>query len=314
MQTIKNSIIFTAIKEGVSTHIMEKIIEFYPGSVNEVNENGSTVLSEAVKYDNTELVELLLSKGADPNINSTNSPILLAYKNKNYGIIESMIKNGSDINDVCNYHYTLLMLIGMNGDGDDCFDEKLIELLFNNGIDMDKQCEPKGTSALMTSSHSGRLSVVNQLINRGGKLDLVNYEGASALLFATKQGHIDIVRALLDGGADINIRTIKGDTAIDIACEGFHKHIVYLLLRRGCEIDEHHSTKTHTALENFMDGYKSYEKKFIIDAIESDNFMIAERMCRMNKDITDDDKNDLLIKIINVNNLELFKVLFGLWN
>ena len=315
MSTVENSLITIAAEENVSTKMMEKIIESFPDSINDVDQKGNTVLARAIKNNNNELAKLLLSKGANPNIIGTISIASIAYQREDYDMVESMIKRGLDINDVCKEHFTLLMLIGINDKGDESNDKKFIKLLLNNGINIDQQNEPSNITALMASCSTGKLFMVNNLIEMGANLDLVNNEGASALIFAVKKNDIKIAEALLDGGADINLRTNKGNSAINFATKNVtcNEDLVELLIKRGCEVDKNCDLTKSIKISNLMDKYESNGKESIIKAINNGDFIMVERMSRMNKDLTDDDKNDLILKVISTNNTELFSILFKIW-
>ena len=59
---------------------------------------GNTLLIYATQYNLKSVIELLLLKGADPNIQNKfgNSALHLAYKNDNVFIINLLIEHGAD--------------------------------------------------------------------------------------------------------------------------------------------------------------------------------------------------------------------------
>lgn len=69
--------------------------------INYRDKTGGTALYAAVHWCNLELAEVLLSKGADPNLGSTehfiNLPLISATIKKNYRLITLLISYGADI-------------------------------------------------------------------------------------------------------------------------------------------------------------------------------------------------------------------------
>ena len=80
----------------VSLYLLERGVD-----INYQDKNGATALYTAVHWQRFELAELLLSKGANPNIGSTknfiNLPLISATVKKNMDLIILLISYGADI-------------------------------------------------------------------------------------------------------------------------------------------------------------------------------------------------------------------------
>ena len=75
-----------------------------------------------------------------------------------------------------------------------------------DGGDVDAQ-DGHGQTALMVAAHQGHLGIVELLVARGARLNVVAKYNLSALMLAVIAGHADVARRLVDAGAD---RTITG--------------------------------------------------------------------------------------------------------
>jgi len=138
---------------------------------------GTTALFRAVQLNDQEVAELLLQKGANPNINS------MGYTP--FGLVAG---NGPS---------------GRGGAGGGPVNLALLNLLAQHGADVNA----KISGTLSNSFHIGY----------GNTNDGVNSkEGTSALHEAARSGRLDMVRYLVDLGADVNLLDADGQKPIDV--------------------------------------------------------------------------------------------------
>ena len=74
-----------------------------------------------------------------------------------------------------------------------------------------------GDSPLHLSVYSGNLLLVEQLLDRGARINVANNEGETPLFYAARKGMPALVRLLLQRGADASLRDRFGDQAPDHA-------------------------------------------------------------------------------------------------
>lgn len=141
-----------------------------------------------------EIVRLLLSHGANPNVLSTSGR-------------------------------TPLILVTMNAD------IETLKLILNYTIDIDQKDRDSRT-ALMWAVLYREKEVVNLLLSRGASVDAATDDGTTALMMATRRNRVDIVRILLAHGADPNKKDNSGETAVSVAATFHHKQILALLHRK----------------------------------------------------------------------------------
>jgi uncharacterized protein len=138
--------------------------------VNAAEPDGTTALHYAVRVDDPEIVDLLLSAGA--NAKATNkygvTPLSLACTNGSAGMIAKLLAAGADPNSAL----------------------------------------PEGETALMTASRTGKVDAVQLLIKNGANVNAKeDWRGQTALMWAAAEGHVAVVEALVKAGADMHVRS-----------------------------------------------------------------------------------------------------------
>ena len=87
-------------------------------------------LNMAILHGLVQMVELLLSYGADPNASDITKPIVLAAAKGKNRIVEILIENGADVNAKDKMNRTALIEAILGGD------DRMINLLLTNGADV----------------------------------------------------------------------------------------------------------------------------------------------------------------------------------
>ena len=156
---------------------------------------GTTALEQAIQNGNREMVQVLLSAGA--NANSQNES-----------------------------KQTALMMMGEEGTADIVWD------LIHSGAKVNLK-DGDGDTALMEAAMVNNVSVLNTLLQAGAKVDEKNDAGQTALMLAASNGQMKNVRALIAAGADMNARDKENKTPLSYAKENDQDRIVKLLLSYG---------------------------------------------------------------------------------
>lgn len=179
----------------------------------ETDSNHDTALTLACTGGHEELVELLLSRGAD---------------------IEHRDKKG----------FTPLILAATAGH------EKVVEVLLNHGANIEAQSERTKDTALSLACSGGRYEVVEFLLNRGANKEHRNVSDYTPLSLAASGGYVNIIRLLLAHAAEINSRTGSklGISPLMLAAMNGHVAAVRTLLEMGSDINAQIETNRNTAL------------------------------------------------------------------
>ncbi|KAI9855648.1 MAG: hypothetical protein M1813_009694 [Trichoglossum hirsutum] len=141
-------------------------------------------------------------------------------------------------------------------------DKKVIELLLDQGVDVNARCGfavtrqsrfiPLSQTPLHMAAHKGEREVVELLLTRGADVDARDFLDTTALRQAAYFGHTEVVELLLSCGANIEARHSRYRRTVlhVVVCRG-NLALVETLLRRGADIkatDLYQYTALHLAV------------------------------------------------------------------
>lgn len=142
----------------------------------------STALLISVKEGHSDVIELLVSEGANVDARTTRSwPLSLAIENADHATVQLLVEA----------------------------DAKL------------EAADEDGHTALMLAAREGHADMVRLFLDNGAKINEETYgeDAHNALLIAVEQGHVDIVELLLEYGASTEMKDGTPGVAADYALE-----------------------------------------------------------------------------------------------
>jgi len=90
---------------------------------------------------------------------------------------------------------------------------------------------------LIIAADRGDTLQVQQLLEKGVKVDATTWEGVTALMYAAQNGNIPMVRLLLQSGASSDLKSVNGFTALITAIRSGQFETAEQLLRSGASIN-----------------------------------------------------------------------------
>lgn len=160
------------------------------------------------------VVDILLARGADPNIASKNgrTALMAAVDHSlNVDVVKALLAKGANVNATNPKGESVLMLSVRSAE--------TIEVLAKNHADVNAREKKNGSTALMWAAGDGKPASVEALLDAGADIHAKNKFGRTALMLAVREGHPDAVRALLKRGAKVDDQDEDGKSVLNYAEE-----------------------------------------------------------------------------------------------
>jgi len=202
--------------------------------VNAKNKQGVGILLSTVWSRNKEAAQILLSKGADVNAEDRdgNTSLWWASNIRFYfyskDMLELLISNGARIPEDKETLRMMLHSAAFHGH------KKFVELLIENGADVKSKNHNDGTF-LHSASAGGLQEFVELMSKEGADLNKKNRYGLTPLHMAATRGQRDTCQLLLEKGADIHATSIEGKTAYHYALECEFQEVAEYLTAMGAD-------------------------------------------------------------------------------
>lgn len=167
------------------------------------------------KQDLVNVVQTYKSLGYDLNkqIGDLKQSVLIVAANaENYDIIEILLSNGANANIKDSSNNTALSYISernITGKTTASFD-KVAKLLVKNGCDVNS-VDKDGNTALMFASSAGFSDRVKTLVSLGSNVNLLNSNGEPSLF---RSANLNCTKILVEAGAKVGFIAENGNTAI----------------------------------------------------------------------------------------------------
>ncbi|KAL8632574.1 hypothetical protein Q9189_001726 [Teloschistes chrysophthalmus] len=225
-----------------------------------------TPLNAAIRRGNMEIFNMLLEKGADPNIsgskkNWTALEMACVYKQQEafntllernlnlYAIgrcgtllqaaafagskpmAKELVHRGLDVNANGHGPYgNSLQSAAIRGQ------EDVVRFLIRRGADVKAKGGQFG-SVLQAASIRGSKTLIDFLIHKGARVDEQGGRYRTALQAACASGNKEVVLTLLEQKANVNITGGRYGSALQAACKGGRLEIVRMLVEHGADIE-----------------------------------------------------------------------------
>ncbi|KAK2766808.1 hypothetical protein FQN54_006122 [Arachnomyces sp. PD_36] len=200
-----------------------------------------TPLHFAAREGQPEMVRFLLEEGAqvDSRCSNGSTPLILSSSEGQYEATKALIERGASIEEE-------------NGDLQPAIHVALrrkhlniVQLLLDSGAPIDSPGTEKRWTPLHHAAHLGLVDMIDMLLERGARTDVLDSTGCLALHRAAHSRQIESLQLLIKRGAVIDGKSTCGRTALTHALQSEKPEVVQTLLDNGAVI---HSSKEFQAI------------------------------------------------------------------
>ena len=249
----------------------------------------STPLLEAANNGHTEIVQVLLDRGAKPNISNEYgyNPLQMAACMGHKEVVRLLIGGGANPNTADEGKSTPLHGAAAEGHKD------VVQMLLDVGADPNVE-SVDGETPLSSATDNEHKDVEQLLLEKGARPNKEYYE--RKLLVVIREGNVKEVKNHLSREVDVNC---DHSSPLKVAVRLGHKGIVHLLLERGADPNLENDAEDweDIPLKIALEADKKDLARILLDAgaepDEEDKEVIAEWDADSDEDTNSNSKSDL---------------------
>jgi len=215
---------FNKLAGSIYMRDIEKVRELINGGV-DVNirqdKSGSSPLMVACAREGTDdIIEFLLSRGAEVNVKGNNgyTPLMWAAENS-LAAVNMLIAGGARADAVADDGMTT-MIKALFGIFTEDVTTEVCDTLLAHGADINAALsggDTGGLTALLFAANKQMPELVEYLVSKGADVNHQSDKGETALMRACTEGDLETVKILIAAGADPSLKAGDGSTALSIA-------------------------------------------------------------------------------------------------
>nr|XP_033505088.1 kinase D-interacting substrate of 220 kDa B [Epinephelus lanceolatus] len=197
------------------------------------SDNGQTPLMLAAEQGSLEIVQELIRRGANVNLDDVDcwSALISAAKEGHVEVVKELLENSAYIEHRDMGGWTALMWAAYKGRVD------VTELLLEHGANPNTTGQQYSVYPIIWAAGRGHADIVKLLLQNGAKVNCSDKYGTTPLIWASRKGHFDCVMHLLENGADVDQEGANSMTALIVAVRGGYTEVVKELLKRNPNVN-----------------------------------------------------------------------------
>ncbi|PSN36090.1 hypothetical protein C0J52_20529 [Blattella germanica] len=197
------------------------------------NKRGWTPLHVSVEFNQCEIVDFLIRKGMNLQIQTLNKSMTALHIAARLGLddmVSFLLSKGSDVNAE-NEKGLLPLHYAVKNNNVTC-----VKMLFNVAATLIKSNDKESYRILFMASTVDAADSMRFLIQNGIKIDLRDSNKYTPLHISACNGSLNTTRILLEKGANVNARNNKLKTPLHLAVHNGHCDVIRLLLQFGADV------------------------------------------------------------------------------
>ncbi|XP_071324026.1 ankyrin repeat and SOCS box protein 2-like isoform X2 [Trachinotus anak] len=274
------------------------LLSAQPGMINKRTDRGESALLIAVSKDQLPCVQVLLEKGADPDITNYDreTPLYRACERNSAAMVAALLNHGAAVNTHCIQGWTALQEAVVRNNVEIC------EMLLKAGA-KHSLTNIYGITPLFSAAQTGQVATLRFLLKHGADINSQAADGATALYEAAKNGHEEIVELLLSQNADANKPGKTGLLPLHIAAQRGSDTIVSMLIpaTSKARIRRTGISPLHVAAERNRDE--------VLEALIEAGFDVNAQLSEERSKLYEDRRSTVLYFSVINNNIDAVRML-----
>ncbi|ROL51866.1 Kinase D-interacting substrate of 220 kDa [Anabarilius grahami] len=192
------------------------------------SENGQTALMVASEQGSLEIVQELIRRGANVNLDDIDSwtALISAAKEGHTEVVKELLENNANVEHRDMGGWSALMWAAYKGR------VEVAHLLLEKGANPNITGQ-YSVYPVIWAAGRGHAEIVQLLLQHGAKVNCSDKYGTTPLIWAARKGHYDCVMHLLENGANVDQEGANSMTALIVAVRGGFTEVVKELLKRN---------------------------------------------------------------------------------
>ena len=170
------------------------------------------IITAAFSSGCVEACKLFLEQGIDPNGSDSTTYLMVASGNGNKDVVELLISHGADINSALINWGSALILATINSHFN------IVKILLENGADF-TIADNAGFTALLSAAYYGYADIFIEIFKWDKNLNQKSNDGLTLLLAASLSGNVYIIKTLFESGSDDQVTDDEGNNCFHCACQ-----------------------------------------------------------------------------------------------
>uniref|UniRef100_A0A674C3L2 Kinase D-interacting substrate 220b n=1 Tax=Salmo trutta TaxID=8032 RepID=A0A674C3L2_SALTR len=197
------------------------------------SDNGQTPLMLASEQGSIEIVQELIRRGANVNLDDVDcwSALICAAKEGHVDVVKELLDSSAYIEHRDMGGWTALMWTAYKGR------VEVTKVLLDNGANPNTTGQQYSVYPIIWAAGRGHAEIVQVLLENGAKVNCSDKYGTTPLIWAARKGHFDCVMHLLENGADVDQEGANSMTALIVAVKGGFTEVVKELLKRNPNVN-----------------------------------------------------------------------------
>ncbi|CAL8312829.1 unnamed protein product, partial [Boreogadus saida] len=197
------------------------------------SDNGQTPLMLASEQGSLEIVQELIRRGANVNLDDVDcwSALISGAKEGHLEVVKELLENSAYLEHRDMGGWTALMWAAYKGRVEVC------ELLLENGANPNTTGQQYSVYPIIWAAGRGHADIVKLLLDNGAKVNCSDKYGTTPLIWASRKGHFESVMHLLENGADVDQEGANSMTALIVGVKGGFSEVVKELLKRNPNVN-----------------------------------------------------------------------------